>query len=43
MYYVRGGLILFCLRNMPDVEDLMQEWPPQFEEALKEVILQSSV
>ena len=22
---------------MPDVEDLMQEWPAQFEEALKEV------
>ena len=22
---------------MPDVEDLMQEWPPQFEVALKEV------
>ena len=25
------------LRNMPDVEDLMQEWPAQFEEALQEV------
>ena len=29
--------IFVCLRNMPDVEDLMQEWPPQFEDALKEV------
>ena len=24
-------------RNMPDVEALMQEWPPQFEETLKQV------
>jgi intraflagellar transport protein 46 len=24
-------------KNMPDVEDLMQEWPAQFEEALKEL------
>jgi intraflagellar transport protein 46 len=24
-------------KNMPDVEDLMQEWPAQFEEALQEV------
>ena len=22
---------------MPDIENLMQEWPPQFEEALKKV------
>ncbi|PVD27249.1 hypothetical protein C0Q70_12404 [Pomacea canaliculata] len=26
-------------RNMPDVETLMQEWPPEFEDLLKEVSL----
>lgn len=26
------------LRNMPDIETLMQEWPPEFEEVLKEVL-----
>jgi intraflagellar transport protein 46 len=29
-------------KNMPDVEDLMQEWPAQFEEALKELGLPSA-
>lgn len=24
-------------RNMPDIDTLMQEWPPEFEELLKEV------
>ena len=26
-------------RNMPDIDTLMQEWPPEFEEMLKEVNL----
>lgn len=26
-------------KNMPDVDSLMQEWPPQFEEMLKQVSL----
>ena len=26
-----------CCRNMPDVDALMEEWPPEFEELLKEV------
>ena len=26
-----------CSRNMPDVDALMEEWPPEFEELLKEV------
>lgn len=29
-------------RNMPDIESLMQEWPPEFEELLKEVGLPSA-
>ena len=30
-------------RNMPDIEHLMQEWPPEFNELLKEVKLQATV
>ena len=31
---------LLCVaRNMPDIESLMQEWPAEFEELLKEVSL----
>lgn len=29
-------------RNMPDIESLMQEWPPEYEELLKEVRLPSA-
>ncbi|XP_023224326.1 intraflagellar transport protein 46 homolog [Centruroides sculpturatus] len=29
-------------RNMPDIDTLMQEWPPEFEELLKEVGLPSA-
>jgi len=29
---------LFVFRNMPDIDTLMQEWPPEFEELLKEVV-----
>ena len=29
-------LSVLC-RNMPDIDTLMQEWPPEFEELLKEV------
>ena len=29
---------IFCIfRNMPDIDTLMQEWPPEFEDLLKEV------
>lgn len=28
---------LFDNRNMPDIESLMQEWPPEFEELLNQV------
>ena len=27
----------FLRRNMPDIEGLMQEWPPGFEDALRDV------
>ena len=33
---------IFCfheLRNMPDIESLMQEWPPEFEDLLNQVNL----
>ena len=29
-------MFVLC-RNMPDIDTLMQEWPPEFEELLKEV------
>ena len=29
--------IFLFSRNMPDIDLLMQEWPPEFEELLKEV------
>ena len=29
--------LIGCCRNMPDVDALMEEWPPEFEELLKEV------
>jgi len=25
-------------RNMPEIDKLMEEWPPEFEELLKEVV-----
>jgi len=28
---------IFYFRNMPEIDVLMQEWPPEFEELLKEV------
>ena len=32
--------LIFCLcRNMPDIDTLMQEWPPEFEELLNQVEL----
>lgn len=37
MHVLYVSFILSLLRNMPDVEALMQEWSPQFESALKEV------
>lgn len=33
---IRILLITSC-RNMPDIETLMQEWPPEFEELLNQV------
>lgn len=35
-YYQLCHCFLFT-RNMPDVEDLMQEWPPEFEDLLNTV------
>jgi hypothetical protein len=32
-------VIIIFYRNMPDIDTLMQEWPPEFEEMLKEVIV----
>ncbi|ELU06595.1 hypothetical protein CAPTEDRAFT_181738 [Capitella teleta] len=29
-------------KNMPDIDNLMQEWPPEFEELLKEISLPSA-
>ena len=29
--------MLIIFRNMPDIDTLMQEWPPEFEDLLKEV------
>ena len=29
--------IFYNFRNMPDIDTLMQEWPPEFEDLLKEV------
>lgn len=31
------NMLTFYFRNMPDIDTLMQEWPPEFEELLKEV------
>ena len=31
------GTLIHSNRNMPNIDDLMQEWPENFEELLKEV------
>lgn len=31
------NMLTSYFRNMPDIDTLMQEWPPEFEELLKEV------
>ena len=41
---IKTGAVLILLihqicRNMPDIDKLMQEWPAEFEELLKEVDL----
>ena len=35
--FVNKLIQFYFSRNMPDIDTLMQEWPPEFEELLKEV------
>ena len=36
-YFTLFAVLFF--RNMPDIDTLMQEWPPEFEDLLKEVCI----
>ena len=38
-----GSHILIFDRNMPDIDNLMQEWPAEFEDLLKEVRINKNV